>query len=332
MIPAMLIGITHERIVVIGGSGFLGRHLVPRLSAQIRRVVVPTRRYMRARHLILLPTVDVVELDVHDGAALQRLVAANDAVINLAGVLHGRPPDRRAPDWGPDFDDAHVDIVRKLVDACRASGKRRLIHVSALGVTDDGERSAPSRYLRSKAAAERIVRESELDWTILRPSVMFGPEDRFLNLFAKLQRFSPVMLLPMADAKFQPIYVADVAQAIVNVLDLPQSHGRCFELAGPEVLTLRELVELAGRASGHRRRILVPPEWLARLQAWLLEHLPGRTLMSRDNLESMKVPNVAHGPLDPLLGIRPAAVTAIAPTYLGRPSSRFMTARERARR
>lgn len=328
----MIVGIVHSRVVVIGGAGFVGRHLVPRLSAQNRRVVVPTRRYLSARHLILLPTVDVLEIDLRDPARLARLIAANDAVINLAGVLHGRPASGSGPEWGPDFDTAHVQVAQRLVDACRTAGVRRLVHVSALGVTDDGEKTLPSRYLRSKAAAERIIRSSDLDWTILRPSVMFGPEDRFLNLFAKLQRFLPVMPLANAGARFQPVYVADVAQAIVNVLDLPSSHRRCFEVAGPQVLTLRELVELAGQASGHPRRIIALPESLGRLQAWILEHLPGPTLMSRDNVDSMRIDNVANGPLDPLLGIRPSAIAPIANTYLGRPTSRFVTARERAGR
>lgn len=319
----------HTRILVVGGSGFLGGHLIPRLSAQARRVVVPTRRRERARHLLPLPTVDVVQADVHDPTTLERMLESCDAVYNLAGVLHGRAG--RDGHWGPEFERAHVETVRDLVEACREAGVRRLVHVSALGVHEGGERSLPSRYLRSKAAAEKLLRDSRLDWTILRPSVMFGPEDNFLNTFARLQRVLPFVVLPMADARFQPIHVGDAAQAMVNVLDEPRTHRRVFELAGPEVLTLRELVRLAGEASGHPRPIVAAPRALGRLQAALLEHLPGR-MMSRDNLDSMQIPNIASGPLDPLLGIDPVSVRAIAPTYLGSPSSRFLTTRERAGR
>jgi len=309
----------HERILVIGGTGFIGRHLAALLAAGGRDVIVPTRRRARGRDLLLLPTVDVVEADVGDDAALARLVARADAVVNLVGILHGR---RGAP-WGPEFERLHVRLPARLARACAAAGVRRLLHISALGVRDGGESDLPSMYLRSKAAGERALREAAsaagatagLAWTIFRPSVVFGPDDRLLNLFAKLQAWLPLMLLARANARLQPVYVGDVARALVNALDAPATHGRIYELAGSEIFTLRELVALAGRLSGHRRPIIALPDALGRLQAALLEFAPGPTLMSRDNFDSLSVDNVASGPIAPELGITPAGPAELAPAW-----------------
>jgi NADH dehydrogenase len=307
----------HSRILVVGGSGFIGTHVVSKLSAQGRRVIVPTRHRERARHLILLPTVDVVESRRLDVPTLSALLEGCDAVVNLVGVLQGRPghgDDR----WGPDFGRAHVDLPAAIVEACRARGVRRMIHVSALGVTDGGKNTLPSRYLRSKAAGEEKVRQArDLDWTILRPSVVFGAGDRFLNTFARLQRHLPVVALASAEARFQPIWVEDLAQAIVNVLDAPAPHGKTYALAGPEVYTLRQLVGMAGTWSGHPRPIVSLPAGLGRLVARLMELAPGEPLMSRDNLDSMSIDNVSARPTDPELGIVPASLAAMGPTLLG---------------
>lgn len=319
----------HQEILVIGGSGFIGSTVVGMLAADGRRIVVPTRRRERARPLILLPTVDVVEADVGDPATLSALVASSDAVINLAGVLHGRPGRGDDP-YGPDFQRAHVDLPARLVDACRQHRVRRLLHVSALGVTEGGEYTLPSRYLRSKAAGEAKIRQAtDIDWTIFRPSVVFGPGDRFLNLFARLQRMLPIIVLARAEARFQPVYVRDVAQAIVNALDSPFTRRKAYPLAGPKVYTLRQLVGLAGRWSGHPRPIVALPEPLARIQAALMELAPGRTLLSRDNLDSMKIENVSARPIAAELGVTPTPLEAVAPGYLQpdarRPGSRRRT-------
>lgn len=319
----------HVRVLVVGGSGFIGSHVVARLSAQGRRVFVPTRRPAHARDLVLLPTVEVVHAPTLQAVAAR--VASCDAVVNLVGVLHGRA-GRSGDPFGPDFERAHVQVPAALVEACRAHGVRRLVHVSALGVTDGGKSALPSRYLRSKAAGEERIRQArDLDWTILRPSVVFGPGDRFLNLFARLQRWLPVVALPMSAARFQPVYVGDVAQAVVNALDTPETIGRTFELAGPEVFTLEELVRLAGRWSGHERPVWALPFTLGQLQSSILARVPGPTLMSRDNFDSMAIDNVASGPVAPELGIVPTPLAAIAPTYL---SSRvkFDEVRTRAHR
>ncbi|HRO60049.1 MAG TPA: complex I NDUFA9 subunit family protein [Burkholderiaceae bacterium] len=319
----------YSRVLILGGSGFIGGHLAADLVARGKRVIVPTRNPMRARRLLALPTVELVEADIHRDEVLARLVAASDAVVNLVGILHDRP----GKPWGPGFEAAHVRLPARVVDACKAAGVQRLMHMSALGVSENGQDSAPSMYLRSKAAGERAVRDSGLGcWTIVRPSVVFGPDDKFLNLFAKLQRWLPVMALGRADAQFQPVYVGDVARAYANALDAPASCGRCYELAGPTVYTLRELVETAGRLAGVRRPVIGLPDGLGRLQARMLELMPGPTLMSRDNFDSMSIPNVASGPIAPELGVRPTGIAALAPRWIGERNAVFGERRMRAGR
>ena len=316
-----------SRILIVGGSGFLGRHIVARLSAQNRGVIVPTRRRERARHLVLLPTVEVVQTAISTDQELDALVSRCDAVVNLVGLLHSRWGDP----YGPDFAAAHVELPRRLAASCARTGVRRLVHVSALGVRDDAA-ALPSMYLRSKSDGERAIRETPgVDWTIFRPSVVFGPEDQFLNMFAKLQRLFPVMPIARPDARFQPVYVGDVAQAVVHSLDDAATVGKTYELAGPEVFTLEELVRLAGRWSGHPRPVVGLPYTLGQLQSSLLEFAPGPTLMSRDNFDSMKVDNVASGPIAPELGIVPTPLGAVAPLYLPR-RGRLNEERSRAHR
>lgn len=306
--------VRHETILVIGGSGFIGSHLVAQLVATGRRVVVPTRRFSRARHLLVLPTVELTEADVFDDAVLESLLRNVDAVINLVGVLHSRS-GKAGSHWGPQFERAHVELPRKLARACQAAGVRRCLHMSALGA----DMNASSMYLRSKAAGEKIMLEaSGLEVTALRPSVVFGAEDAFLNLFAKLQRFMPVLALGGLDAKFQPVYVQDVARAFVLALEDRSTIGKVFELVGPHVYTLRELVRLAGVYSGHPRPLMGLPAPLARLQALMLEFMPGGPLMSRDNLDSMKTDNIGNGRGPWLVGWQATPLEAVAPDYLGR--------------
>lgn len=301
----------HESILLIGGSGFIGSHIAARLAADGRTVKVPTRRRERAKHLLVLPTVQVVEANVFDEATLDRLLTGVDAVINLVGVLHSRP----GHPWGPAFEHAHVALPRLVARACERRHVRRVLHMAALGAAPD----APSMYQRSKAAGEQVMLGTpDLQVTSVRPSVVFGPEDNFLNMFAQMQAWLPAMVLGGADARFQPVYVGDVAQAFVSALDDPGSVGKVFELVGPQVYTLRELVRLAGVYSGHRRPVIGLPEALARVQAFVLEHLPGGPLMSRDNLDSMKADNVASGQFPLPAGWRPTPLEAVAPDYLRR--------------
>lgn len=302
----------YSNILVIGGSGFIGSQLVAQLArSTAARITVPTRRYERSKHLLVMPTVRTVVADVHDETVLDRLAAQADVVINLIGVLHSCSGPRGSA-WGPDFERAHVALPRKIVVACARRGVRRYLHMSALGAS----MQAPSMYQRSKAAGELAAFADErVATTVFRPSVVFGEHDNFLNLFAALQKRFPVMPLGGADARFQPVYVGDVAQAFVSALRNASTQGKTYELAGPKVYTLRELVQLAGLCAGHPRPVVSLSPALASLQAFFLEHLPGR-MMSRDNLASMRVDNVATGPMAPELGIEPTALEAIAPRYL----------------
>ncbi|HTP48822.1 MAG TPA: complex I NDUFA9 subunit family protein, partial [Casimicrobiaceae bacterium] len=190
--------------LVLGGSGFVGRYIVARLVTDGWRVVVPTLRRERAKHLIMLPTVDVIEADIADGPLLHQLASGATVVINLVGILNEGARG--------DFRGAHVEVARRVVAVCREAGVSRLLHMSALNAGAD----APSKYLRSKGEAEAIVASSGLAWTIFRPSVIFGREDSFLNLFARLEAILPVMVLACPDARFQPVFVGDVARAFVQ--------------------------------------------------------------------------------------------------------------------
>jgi uncharacterized protein YbjT (DUF2867 family) len=299
-------------ILLLGGTGFIGSHLADRLTAQGYRLVVPTRRRERGKHLALLPTVDLVQANIHDPAVLTELMRGVDAVINLVGVLHsksGRP-------YGADFAKVHVDLPQKIVSACNAMGIQRLLHVSALGASAQ----APSEYLRSKADGEVAIRRAAAPWTIFRPSVVFGQGDRFINLFAELARKFPVLPLAGANARFQPVFVGDVVEAIVRSLTLDASFEQAYELAGPKIYSLQDLVRYVAELTGHRRPIVPLSDRLGMLQAAMLECLPG-ALMSRDNVRSMQVDSIASA--EPLpFGMQATTLEAVAPGYLGRHTSR----------
>lgn len=290
------------KICVIGGTGFVGRHLCQQLAARGYRVRVPTRERERAKPLFLLPTVEVVVADVHNPAELAGVVAECDAVINLVGVLH----DGRELNG---FRAAHVELARNVVEACRSNGIRRLLQMSALGAATDG----PSDYLRSKGEAEGIVLESGLDVTVFRPSVIFGPDDSFLNLFAGLARLLPVLVLARPDARFQPVYVGDVAEAFVRALEDIKTFGRRYDLCGPQRYTLRQLVAWVARTIGCPRLIIGLNRPLSYCQAFAMELLPVK-LMSRDNVRSMEIDSISDSVFP--FGIRPQALEAVAPSWL----------------
>ena len=318
-----------KRILVLGGSGFVGTHVCEKLVRKECHITVPTRHEADAKNLLIYPFLDVLEFDVHDEAALTRVVAEHDAVVNLIAILHGNQAT---------FDKVHVVLPQKLARACIAGGVKKLVHISALGANALQPQSAPSMYLRSKGQGEAVLIQAAMgagagvgaqagfDLTILRPSVIFGAEDKFLNLFASLQKVFPIMPLAGANSRFQPAWVEDVASAVVHSLeqdgaataDAPQ----IIEACGPDVFTLKELVQMSARLSGIRegrgRPVIALPHWLGRLQAMLMELAPGQPLMSRDNLDSMQRDNVASGTLPGLqsLGITPAALEPIARDYL----------------
>jgi len=317
----------HRNFLILGGTGFVGQSvaekLVQRGGGAGGRIRIATRRPTRARHLQLLPTVEVAVGDVHDEATLARMLRGTDAVINLVAILHGSEDE---------FERTHVRLPAVLAAACQTAGVKRVVHVSAIRAAID----APSRYLRSKGRGEAALKAAPIDLTILRPSVIFGARDSFLNMFARLQSVLPVLPLASGEARFQPVWVEDVASAIVAAIDDPSTIGTTIECCGPRVYTLAELVRAAGRWSGASRPVLGLPAALARLQAFFMELMPGTPLISRDNLDSMRVANVASGKLPGLerLGIAPAPLEAIAPRYLGHVSGekRLEAWRSRARR
>lgn len=314
-----------QRILVLGGSGFVGRHVCEHLVRAGCRVTVPTRHLSRASAVQTLPGLTVLQADVHNDAVLARLLAGHDAVVNLIAVLHGDAAR---------FEAVHVQLPQRIASAMQAAGVQRLVQVSALGADAQG----PSIYQRSKARGEAVLQAAGLELTVLRPSVIFGAEDRFLNLFADLQKIAPLMPLAGSGTRFQPVWVKDVAQAIVRCLQDRRTIGQTYEICGPEVFTLAELVRHAGQwagVNGGRGRHVVPlPRWMGWLQALAMEMLPGEPLMSRDNLASMKVDNVASGQLPglPALGIAPAAASGVAPTYLGHQGPRSRLEGWRAQR
>ena len=316
-----------RNFLIIGGSGFVGSAITRKLAAQGRKVVVPTSRRERAKHLILLPTVDVIEADIHDFRVLDRMVAGADVVINLVGILHS---DTASP-YGLRFKRAHVDLPREIAAACAAAGVPRLLHMSALGAAADG----PSMYLRSKAAGEAAVRESmgQVAMTVFRPSVVFGRDDKFINLFARMQGLAPIIPVGRAGSRLQPLHVEDLAQAMVNAADNPVTFGRAYDLAGPHVYTLKQIIQYAGQVSGHPRPVIGLPDALAYLQAWLMEFAPFE-LLSRDNLDSLRVDSVTSAPFAPELGVIPVSMEAIVPGYLAghSPRERYMQLRDRAGR
>ena len=298
------------RVLVLGGSGFVGRQVCEQLARLGWRITVPTRRAVHAAAVQSLPGLTVLEASVHNEADLARLMPGHDAVVNLVAVLHG---DQAR------FEQVHVDLPAKIARAMKKAGVQRLVQVSALGADAQG----PSMYQRSKAQGETVLHGAGLQLTVLRPSVIFGAEDKFLNLFADLQAIAPFMPLAGSKTRFQPVWVGDVARAVVTCLQKPDTIGQTYELCGPDVLTLGELVQRAGQWAGvnhgRGRPIIGLPMWMGWLQAAAMELAPGEPLMSRDNLASMKVDNVATGQLPGLqaLGITAASAAGVAPGYLG---------------
>jgi NADH dehydrogenase len=302
-------------ICVLGGTGFVGRHLSARWTQLGHTLRVPTRSRARHRDLLVLPRVSLVEGYVHAAQDLRALFEGCDTVVNLVGILNERGRDGRG------FRHAHVELAQKVVDACGALGIRRLLHMSALGA--DATR-APSHYLRSKGEAEAIVRNAPgIAATIFRPSTIFGPDDSFLNRFARLLRLpSPLFPLPRADSRFAPVYIGDVVAAYTRALHDPHTAGESYELCGPRVWTLREIVDGIAQALSLRRRIVPVPDSLARVQARLMEFLPGKPF-SKDNFLSLTVDSVCARDGLAQLEIRPTALEVSLRRLADDPQERY---------
>jgi NADH dehydrogenase len=299
-----------KKVLLLGGSGYVGTYIANRLSQRGIEVTIPTRRRERTKALIIQPNVLMPEVNINAEGVLDSLVQGQDAVINLVGILHSR--DVRFP-YSKDFAQAHVELPRRIIAACKQAGVRRLVHMSALGADPKG----PSEYLASKGDGEALVlaAQGELDVTVFRPSVIFGLGDAFLNTFAGVLRKLPFFPLGFGHARFQPVWAADVADAFVDSLGNPATFGQAYNLVGPKVYTLRELVDYTAKLVGSDAKIIALPEGLAYLQAGLMWLAP-KPLMSPDNLRSMQVDNVCVANCNEPPHWKPTALEAIAPTYI----------------
>lgn len=296
---------TIKHITILGGAGFVGSALVTKLEQAGYKVKVLSRRRESSKHLILLPNVQVVECNIVDNLALKQALTGSDAVINLVGILHESSKNS--------FENIHHQLPRRVAQMCEELGIVRFVHMSALKAS----KTAPSQYLRSKAAGEAAVNEfsKKLDVTIFKPSVIFGRGDSFLSLFAMLVKFLPVIFLAKPNAKFQPIWVEDVAQCFVNAIENTTTFGKSYELGGPVVYTLRELVQKVMEVLGKTRPIIGLNNTLSMAQASAMQLSP-IPLITRDNIRSMQVDNVCEDAIASELNVAPTALDVIAPEYL----------------
>jgi NADH dehydrogenase len=314
-----------HQICILGGTGFLGHHLVPALAAAGHDILVITRNRERRRDLLVLPTVTIRSANVHDEATLEEAFTDCDVVINLVGIVNERGRD------GSGFRQVHADLTRKAVDAAKARGVRRFLHMSALKA--DAERG-PSHYLRTKGEAEAWLRKyagPELAWTIFRPSMIFGPGDSTTTRLAGLVRWMRLGLpLARPNARLAPVYVADVVQAMCLSLDQPATYGQTYQLCGPQVYSLREFTSLIGAVIDVRPRILALSDGFSRLLAQLLERVPGKPF-SMDNYRTLSVHSICEENGFKRLGLAPRSAGTVLPRFLGRASGQYALDRMRRR-
>lgn len=296
-----------RHVVILGGTGFVGRHLVACLIAGGHRVSVLSRGLDAAGHPALPAAVDVRAGDVRDPVFLREALADADAVVNLVGILN------EAGDDGSGFEQVFVGITAAVIAAMQAGGVRRLLQMSALHAGDGA-----SHYLQARGRAEQRVRASGLAWTLLRPSVIAGPGDGLFCRFDALLRLAPVLPIGRADARFQPVWVGDVTEAFARALGDEASIGQSYDLVGPDVMTLAQIVRMTARARGRHRAVIALPDALGRLQAEIGEHLPGKPI-SRDNWRSLQSDSVSVDNGLPRLGITPTPVAPRLDEILGLP-------------
>lgn len=309
-------------ICILGGTGFLGTRLVARLIKENQRVTVLSRDREQHKHLLVLPGLSLDNCDVYEEAQLSERLRGKDVVVNLVGILNERGFG------GGGFRRAHTELTRTLLQAAHSANVPRLVQVSALKAAVD----APSHYLRSKGEAEKLIREQSgsIDWSILKPSVMFGPGDSFLNRFAGLLAAAPgVLPLARPDARFQPVFVDDVVDAIQKCLHGGATSRQTFELGGPQIYTLREVVQLVARITGRRRLIVGLPDFLGRLEGAVCDFVPGRPFSS-DNYRSLTVDSVCSEDGFARLKLEPHSMAAAARQYLGSLEDNARLSRNRA--
>ena len=311
------------RIVLVGGSGFLGRYLLQELSSRGHRCTVLTRNASRRREVSLYKGAELKEADVHDADVLSEAFSGADAIISMAGILN------ETGFSGKGFEKVHLELVNKILQACKHSGVTRLLHISALNA-GKGE----SHYLRSKGKAEQLLLgEDSIRTTIFQPSVIFGPGDSFFNRFAGLLKLAPVLPLACAGSRMQPVYAGDVARVVAQSLEDPSTAGHRYELGGPGVYTLQELVKFTAETAGRKVWIIPLPDFISRIQGVLMGLVPGKPF-STDNYRSLQTDNICTHNALPDFGIVPASIEAVVPGYLGESlrQRRYSRIRQRARR
>jgi NADH dehydrogenase len=319
---------SQQQLCIIGGTGFVGHHLINYLTRAGYNVRVPSRRRERHRDLLVNPRVQLVEANVYEPAVLRKLISDCDAVINLVGILNEKGND------GQGFDRAHIELPREIVEAMRATGVTRLLQMSALNAYP---REEHSHYLRSKGQGEDLAHAAAshgLQVTSFRPSVIFGPGDSFFNRFATLLKITPfVFPLACAESRMAPVYVGDVSEAILRALQTPGTIGKHCDICGPQVFSLAELVEYTARQIGVKRRIWKLSGSLSWAQARVLEYVPGKPF-SRDNYWSLQKESVCQHNYLTVLGITPTAIDAVVPSYLSERTARggYQRLRSQARR
>jgi len=301
---------TGRRITVFGGSGFVGQYVVRRLAQQGWIIRVATRDPVVASQLKPLGNVGQVvpmRVDVHDDAAVAAAVAGADAVINLVAVLY--------ESGAQTFQALHVEAAQRIAAAAAKAGAAHFVQVSAIGA----DPAAASKYARTKGEGERAVLAAFPRATIIRPSIVIGPEDGFFNRFARMALFSPALpLIGGGNTRFQPVFVGDLAEAIVRALGDAEAAGRTYEIGGPRVYTFRELMDVMLAAIGRHRMLVNVPFALAELNGAILEKLPGPKLLTRDQVVLLKQDNIVHSGMPGLaeLGVPATPIEAIIPTYL----------------
>ncbi len=307
---------TRKTVCILGGSGFVGSQICSLLAQQGYQIKVLTRRKSRCESVAVLPNTEIIETNIHEQSQLDAQLANTDVVINLVGILNEREHN------GDGFRQAHVELTRKVLNACHHNKINRLLHMSALNADST---QGTSHYLRSKGEAENLVHSfsGNTQVTSFRPSVIFGADDSFFNRFAGLLKLSPLIFpLACAGAKFAPVYVGDVANCFVSAINNPETYGKRYDLCGPDTYTLKELVQFTSKQLGQKHWIIALPDFIAQLQAIILEYFPGKPF-SIDNYHSLELDSICNeNSVKPPCELLHTPET-IVPWYLGNKSQQY---------